>query len=92
MKEIDAKKRLINTIWERTIRYFGHITRRDNTSLERTIMNGLVKGKRRRGRPPSRWLDQIGDITGLPLEEAKRKAMDRDGWRIIANGVAIPLT
>ena len=36
--------------------YIGHLIRRAN-SLEKTLMLGTIKGKRRRGRQKMRWLE-----------------------------------
>ena len=42
------------------LQYFGHLMRRVD-SLEKTLMLGGTRGKRRRGRPRMRWLDGITD-------------------------------
>ena len=39
---------------------FGHLMRRVD-SLEKTLMLGGIRGRRRRGRPRMRWLDGITD-------------------------------
>ena len=40
--------------------YFGHLIQRAN-SLEKTLMLGKIKGRRRRGRQRMRWLEGITD-------------------------------
>ena len=40
--------------------FFGHLTRRPD-SLEKTLMLGMIEGRRRRGRQRMRWLDGITD-------------------------------
>ena len=40
---------LLNTAVQRKLAYFGHVKRHD--SLERTIYEGIIEGKRGRGRP-----------------------------------------
>ena len=42
------------------LQYFGHLMRRVD-SLEKTVMLGGIGGRRRRGRPRMRWLDDITD-------------------------------
>ena len=59
--------------------YFGHIVR--STGLEKAIMLGMGKGQRKRGRPRRRWLDDVQDITGLSLQEAKEVVRDCCKWR-----------
>ena len=42
--------------------YFGHLMRRVD-SLEKTLMLGVIEGRRRRGRQRVRWLDGITDLS-----------------------------
>ena len=42
------------------LQYFGHLMRRVD-SLEKTLMLGGIRGRRRRGRQRMRWLDGITD-------------------------------
>ena len=42
------------------LQYFGHLMRRTD-SLEKTLMLGKIKGRRRRGQQRMRWLDGITD-------------------------------
>ena len=42
------------------LQYFGHLMQRVD-SLEKTLMLGGIRGKRRRGRKRVRWLDDITD-------------------------------
>ena len=49
------------------LQYFGHLIRVD--SLEKTLMLGGIRGRRRRGRPRMRWLDGIPDSTDVSLSE-----------------------
>ena len=47
-----------------------------------TVLEGRIDGKRNRGRPRRRWLDDIKDWTGRPLAECTAMARDRDQWRM----------
>ena len=42
------------------LQYFGNLMQRAD-SLEKTLMLGEIRGRRRRGRPRMRWLDGITD-------------------------------
>ena len=42
------------------LQYFGHLMQRAD-SLERTLMLGMIEGRRRKGRQRMRWLDGITD-------------------------------
>ena len=46
------------TVAEAEAQNFGHLMQRAN-SLEKTLMLGKIKGKRRRGRQRMRWLESI---------------------------------
>ena len=47
---------------------FGHLMRRVD-SLEKTLMLGRIRGKRRRGGQRMRWLDGIRDSMNVNLSE-----------------------
>ena len=51
--------------------YFGHLMRRIE-SLEKTLMLGMIEGRRRRGRPRMRRLDGIMDSMDVNLSELQR--------------------
>ena len=76
-------KRLLHSINIQMLSYFGHIARRKGNNLEKVIMQGMIEGKRRKGRPRSRWIDQIliRSAIGLPLRDCYALAEDRHQWR-----------
>ena len=50
------------------LQYFGHLMQRAD-SLEKTLMLGRIRGRRRRGRQRIRWLDGITDSIDMSLNE-----------------------
>ena len=66
LKEISPGCSLVGLMLKVKLQYFGHLMRRVD-SLEKTLMLGGIKGRRRRGRQRMRWLDGITDSMGMSL-------------------------
>ena len=68
MKEISPGISLEGIMLKLKLQYFSHVMRRVD-SLEKTLMLGGIRGRRRRGRPRMRWLDDITDSMDVSLSE-----------------------
>ena len=68
LKEINPEYTLEGLMLKLKLQYFDHLMQRTD-SLEKTLMLGKMKGRRRRGWQRMRWLDGITD-SRLEFEQA----------------------
>ena len=61
--------------------YFGHLIRTAN-SLEKSLMLGKIKGRRRRGYQRMRWLHAITDAMDVSLSKLWMIVKGREAWHI----------
>ena len=65
-------ERLLPTVKRRRLKWFGHVTRGEG--LVKRVLQGTVKGGRKRGRQNKRWEGNVTEWTRLKFPEAVRHA------------------
>ena len=51
--------------------------------MAKTILQGTVKGPKRRGKEKKRWEDNSKELTGMGFEDSLRAVEDSKGWKVI---------
>ena len=77
--------KLMTVVRQRIVRFYGHVRRHD--SLQHIITEGMVNGKRSRGRKRCGWLGNVSRYTGMNINRCAEIATNREEWRTIVSNV-----
>ena len=87
MRRVGERRKWSDELAQRKLRFAGHVLRGSGGRLSQLILEGMVDGKRDRGRQRRTWGVDINEwANSKNLGETKRKAEDRVSWRqMVAN-------
>src|SRR6218665_4074852 len=88
LEKAGVERKLLGTVKEGKMKYFGHIMRKERSCLEKEIIQSTVPGGRGKGRPRINWMDNIITWTGRTQEDLIRMTEDTRRWRNILQDAA----
>ena len=75
---------IVAVIKIRRLEWLGHVIRMKETRSVKKIFEGKTEGRRGRGRPRLRWIDDVeDDLRKLGVKRWRMKALDREEWASI---------
>ena len=84
-----AHEDLLTIVKRRKLQWCGHVS--SSSGPAKTILQGILKGGRRRGRQRKRWEDNIREWTGPEFGKSQRAVENREKWRkLVAKSSVVP--
>jgi hypothetical protein len=75
---------IVNVIKTRKLEWLGLVFRMDATRFVKKIFDGKLEGRRCRGRPRLRWINDVeDDLRKLGVKRWRTKALEREEWESI---------
>ena len=78
---------VVADITKKRLEWIGHLVRMDHGRVVKKIFDSKPEGRRRMGRPRSRWLeDTAKDLCEMQVKRWRQKAVDREEWASVIKG------
>ena len=87
LKEISPEYSLEGPMLKLNLQYFGHLMGRTD-SLEKTLMQGKIKGRKQRGRQKMKLLGGITNLMNMSLSKLRELVMDRETLHAAPHDIA----
>ncbi|PSN48468.1 hypothetical protein C0J52_11712 [Blattella germanica] len=82
LEQLMKNEDIVRFIKSRRLVWIGHVLRMDASRIPRRIMEWKSVGRRNKGRPRKRWVDDVEmDIRTMNIRGWRRLAMDRADWK-----------
>jgi len=80
---------IVADITKKRLEWIGHLVRMDHGRVVTKISDSKPEGRRRLGRPRSRWLeDAAKDLCEMQVKRWRQNAVDREEWSSVINLLA----
>jgi hypothetical protein len=75
---------IVNVIKIQRLEWLGHMVRMNENRSVKKIFGGKLKGRRSRGIPNLRWINDVeDDLRKLGVKQWRTKALEREKWASI---------
>jgi len=75
---------IVTLIKFQRLEWLGHVIRMNETRCVKKICEGKLEGRRGRGRPRLRWIDDVeDDLRKFGVKRWRTKVLDREEWASI---------
>jgi hypothetical protein len=88
IQEIIKNEDIVRFVKSRRLEWLGHIEGMDDNRISKKILHGRMEGKRKRGRPRKRWLQDVQeDLKVMHVGRWWEKVQNRGEWGHIVKEV-----